>query len=92
MDPIAFRLRFLGIPIYWYGIIVVPCILIGSYVATFEAKRRGEDPEHIWNGLILVVIFGLIGAKLYHVISSPQALVRGLDYHRHHASQHGQAG
>ena len=84
MDPIAFRLPILGLPIYWYGIIIVACILIGCYVATFEAKRRGQDPEHVWNGLILVVIFGLIGARLYHVISSPQGLVRGFEYYRQH--------
>jgi len=84
MDPIAFRLPILGIPIYWYGMITVACILIGSYVATLEAKRRGEDPEHIWNGLILVVIFGLIGARLYHVISSPSGLLRGFDYYLQH--------
>jgi phosphatidylglycerol:prolipoprotein diacylglycerol transferase len=84
MDPVAFRLPILGIPIYWYGIIVVACILIGCYVATFEAKRRGQNPEHIWNGLILVIIFGLIGARLYHIISSPQGLVRGFDYYSRH--------
>jgi phosphatidylglycerol:prolipoprotein diacylglycerol transferase len=84
MDPIAFRLPILGLPIYWYGIIVVACILIGAYVASVEAKRRGENPDHIWNGLILVIVFGLIGARLYHVISSPQGLVRGFEYYRQH--------
>lgn len=84
MDPIAFRLPILAIPIYWYGIVVVTCILIGSYVATIEAKRRGEDPDHVWNGLIVVIVFGLIGARLYHVISSPQGLVRGFEYYSQH--------
>ena len=84
MDPVAFRLPFVGLPIYWYGVIVVVCILIGAYVATIEAKRRGQNPDHIWNGLILVIIFGLIGARLYHVISSPQGLVRGFDYYLQH--------
>ena len=84
MDPVAFRLPFVGLPIYWYGVIVVACILVGAYVATIEAKRRGENPDHIWNGLILVIIFGLIGARLYHVISSPQGLVRGFDYYLQH--------
>jgi phosphatidylglycerol:prolipoprotein diacylglycerol transferase len=84
MDPVAFRLPIIGIPIYWYGIIVVICILVGCAVATMEAKRRGQNPDHIWNGLILVIIFGLIGARLYHVISSPQGLVRGFDYYLQH--------
>ena len=92
MDPVAFRLPFVGLPIYWYGVIVVVCILFGAYVATIEAKRRGENPDHIWNGLILVIIFGLIGARLYHVISSPQGLVRRFDYYRPHLGQHCQPG
>ena len=84
MDPVAFRLPFIGLPIYWYGIFAVASILIGCVVATFEAKRRGENPDHIWNGLILVIIFGLIGARLYHVVSSPQGLVRGFEYYLQH--------
>ena len=84
MDPVAFRLPVIGLPIYWYGIIVVVCILVGCAVAVVEAKRRGQDPDHIWNGLILVIILGLIGARLYHVISSPQGLVRGFEYYRQH--------
>jgi phosphatidylglycerol:prolipoprotein diacylglycerol transferase len=84
MDPVAFRLPFVGLPIYWYGIITVTCILIGCVVATVEAKRRGQNPDHVWNGLILVIIFGLIGARLYHVISSPQGLMRGFEYYRQH--------
>ena len=92
MDPVAFRLPFVGLPIYWYGVIVVACILIGAYVATIEARRRGQNPDHAWNGLILVIIFGLIGARPYHVISSPQGLVRGFDYYRQHPEQHCQPG
>jgi phosphatidylglycerol:prolipoprotein diacylglycerol transferase len=84
MDPVAFRLPFVGLPIYWYGVIVVICILAGAFVTTIEARRRREDPDHIWNGLILVIIFGLIGARLYHVISSPQGLMRGFDYYLQH--------
>jgi len=84
MDPVAFRLPIIGLPIYWYGVIVVICILVGAFVTTIEARRRGENPDHIWNGLILVIIFGLIGARLYHVISSPQGLMRGFDYYLQH--------
>lgn len=84
MDPVAFRLPFVGLPIYWYGIITVICILVGCFVASLEAKRRGLNPDHVWNGLILVIIFGVIGARLYHVISSPQGLMRGFEYYRQH--------
>ncbi len=67
MDPVAFRLPIVGIPIYWYGIIVVICILVGCVVATMEARRKGQNPDHIWNGLTLVIIFGFMGARVCHV-------------------------
>jgi phosphatidylglycerol---prolipoprotein diacylglyceryl transferase len=68
-------------PIYWYGILIVLGALAGSYVATLEAKRRGVDPEHVWNGLLFALILGVIGARLYHVISSPTGTTIGFDYY-----------
>jgi phosphatidylglycerol:prolipoprotein diacylglycerol transferase len=80
MKPVAFQIG--PIPVYWYGIILVTGVLIGAYVASLEARRRGMNPDHIWNGLILCVILGIIGARLYHVFSSPQGGSQGWDYYR----------
>ncbi len=35
-----------------------------------EAKRRGEDPDHVWSAFIWLLIGGIIGARLQYVISS----------------------
>jgi len=82
IDPVAFRIGPLAI--YWYGILMVLAILSGGYIASLEAKRRGQNPEHVWNRLLLVVLFGLIGARLYHVFSSPQGTSVGWEYYRRH--------
>jgi phosphatidylglycerol:prolipoprotein diacylglycerol transferase len=79
---VAFRLGLLTI--YWYGIIIMTAALIGGTVASFEAKRRGENEEHIWNMLILVVLLGIVGARLYHVFSSPAGSNLGWAYYREH--------
>lgn len=68
-------------PIYWYGILIVSGALAGAYVASLEAKRRGIDPDHVWNGLLFALIFGVIGARLYHVVSSPRGTNVGFDYY-----------
>ncbi|NLE76836.1 MAG: prolipoprotein diacylglyceryl transferase [Chloroflexi bacterium] len=68
MDPILVRIGPLAIR--WYGLLVVTGVLAAAWLATVEARRRNEDPEHVWNALSLVLILGIIGARLYHVIST----------------------
>jgi phosphatidylglycerol:prolipoprotein diacylglycerol transferase len=68
--------------IAWYGVLIVTSAVIGASVAAIEAKRRGLDPEEVWNGLIVALILGVIGARLYHVFSSPAGGSVGWDYYR----------
>jgi len=79
---VAFRLG--PLTIYWYGIIIMTAALVGGAVASFEAKRRGENEEHIWNMLMLVIVLGIVGARLYHVFSSPAGSNLGWAYYREH--------
>jgi phosphatidylglycerol:prolipoprotein diacylglycerol transferase len=55
-------------PIGWYGFGYALAIAIGPWVAQREIRRRGFDPRILFDGLLLTVILGLIGARLYHVI------------------------
>ena len=80
MDPIVFRLGPLAV--HWYGIIIVVATLVGAYVASLEARRRGQDPSHVWDALLLCLFLGIIGARLYHVFSSPRGGMLGWDYYR----------
>jgi phosphatidylglycerol:prolipoprotein diacylglycerol transferase len=75
-DPVAFTIPLpfalfgqTSLPIYWYGIIIVTGAIAGAFLATREAKRKGVDPDHVWNGLLFVLLFGVVGARLYHVLS-----------------------
>ncbi len=58
-----------SLAIYWYGILIVLGAVAGAYLATFEAKRRGQDPDHVWNALLFALVFGVIGARAYHIVS-----------------------
>jgi phosphatidylglycerol:prolipoprotein diacylglycerol transferase len=81
MEPaVAFYIG--PIPVHWYGIILVTGVIIGAYVASLEAKRRGLNPDHIWNALLICVILGIIGARLYHVFSSPRGGSLGWEYYQ----------
>ncbi len=68
-------------PIFWYGILIVTGALVGAYIAVLEARRRGIDEDHVWNGLLVVLILGVIGARIYHVLSSPSGTFVGLQYY-----------
>lgn len=70
-NPVAFTIPGLNHPVYWYGLMVTLGTLAGAFFADREARRRGHNPDHVWNALIVIMLFGLLGARLYHVISSP---------------------
>ncbi|MFQ5610516.1 MAG: prolipoprotein diacylglyceryl transferase [Anaerolineae bacterium] len=78
-DPIIFHIGPLALR--WYGILIVTGAIAAAYVATFEANRRRENPDHVWNALIWVLIAGIVGARLYHVFSTPQGTNRNLSYY-----------
>ena len=78
-DPILLQLG--PLTIRWYGLLIVLGAIAAAYVSTIEAKRRKEDPDHVWNVLIWCLILGIIGARLYHVLSSPVGTNRGFTYY-----------
>ncbi len=52
----------------FYGIGYVLAIAVMLLVSQLEARRKGLDPSLVTNAIIVVAVFALIGARLYHVI------------------------
>lgn len=52
-----------------YGVILALAVLLGSWVSSLEAKRRGRDSTLVWDALLWVLGGGLVGARLYHILS-----------------------
>ncbi len=73
-DPVAFVIPFLNRPVYWYGIFIVTGLMLAAWIASKEAERRGKNPDHVWGALVPMLIFGLIGARLYHVLTPPPSM------------------
>ena len=62
--------------IHFYGIIIMFGALVASLLATREAKWRGYDPEIIWDLFVWLIVAGVIGARVWHVLTpSPSSLV-----------------
>lgn len=85
---VAFRIPGIDWPVYWYGVLIVSGIMLGAYAVSIEAERRGLDPDHVWGGLIWAIIAGVIGARLYHVLTPTPSMCEStgicsaLDYFR----------
>jgi len=66
LDPIAFTIG--SFPVHWYGICYAVGLAAVYLILVREARRRGQDPEHVGNAMVIVAIAALIGGRLYHVI------------------------
>ncbi len=69
MNPILLELG--NFSLHWYGLLIVGGAALSAFWSTVWAKRSGGDPDHIWNLLAWCLIAGIIGARIYHVLSSP---------------------
>ena len=64
-------------PLYvrFYGLILMSGAVAGGYLAAREAQRKGLDATVVWDGLIWALVGGIIGARLYHVLTPPPSMV-----------------
>jgi len=61
--------------IRFYGILLMLGALAGGYLATVEVKRRGRDPEMVWDLLVYLIVGGIIGARLWHIFTPPPSSI-----------------
>jgi len=61
--------------IYFYGILIMLGVIAAAFLAQAEAKRRGMNPEIVWDVLFWVVLAGIIGARVWHIFTPPPSMV-----------------
>jgi phosphatidylglycerol:prolipoprotein diacylglycerol transferase len=59
----------------YYGVIIMLGALAGAGLAAREVKRRGRDPELVWDLLVYLVIAGVVGARLWHIFTPPPSSI-----------------
>jgi phosphatidylglycerol:prolipoprotein diacylglycerol transferase len=79
MNPVIFEIG--PFALQWYGLFIVGGSVVAAWLSARYAERAGENPDHVWNLLAWSLIVGIIGARLYHVFSSP-ADAAGWSYYR----------
>jgi phosphatidylglycerol:prolipoprotein diacylglycerol transferase len=72
IDPIifSFDIGSLTIALRWYGVLVMTGVLVATYITAAEFKRKGENPDHIWDALIWMIPAGMLGSRLWYVANA----------------------
>lgn len=69
LDPVAFRIG--TFEVRWYGVIIALGVLLGFLYAMANAKRFGINSDKLVDAVIVGLITGIVGARLYYVIFYP---------------------
>ena len=66
MNPILIEIG--NIKIYWYSIMILTGVILGSIIVLKEAKRFKISKNKTSDMLFYTMIFGILGARIYYVI------------------------
>lgn len=61
--------------IHFYGVIIMFGAVLAAWLATVEAKRRGYNTDVVWDVMPWLLIAGIIGARIWHILTPPASMV-----------------
>lgn len=81
VNPVAFSLPiFGGMDIMWYAMIITCGFVVAFLYAWRRAKRtEGYRVDDLLDMMIFIILFGVLGARLYYVLMSPNEFKSILD-------------
>lgn len=59
-----------GFTVAWYGVLIGIGVMLAIFLIAHEAKKQGMNPDDFYDGALYIIIFGILGARLYYVIFS----------------------
>ena len=68
LDPVAFSL--FGIPVRWYGLILVGAAAVAIWLAQREGRRRGIEAQVVSDAVIWVGGAALVGGRVLYVVQN----------------------
>ncbi|MFZ3069738.1 MAG: prolipoprotein diacylglyceryl transferase [Anaerolineaceae bacterium] len=57
------------VTIRYYALIILAGALVAAWIASTEANRRGKDKDMIWDMLPWLLVGGILGARIWHVLT-----------------------
>lgn len=80
----AYGLHIGPLYIHFYALILVTAIFVGTWFTARRAKSRGDNPEVVWDIITWAMLPGIIGARLYHVLTPTPASGLTTQYYFEH--------
>ncbi|TLM83755.1 prolipoprotein diacylglyceryl transferase [Pseudarthrobacter sp. NamE5] len=59
--------------IHAYALCILAGIVVGLWLTSVRWAKRGAPEGSVWDIVVWAIPFGIIGGRLYHVLSSPDA-------------------
>jgi phosphatidylglycerol:prolipoprotein diacylglycerol transferase len=63
--------------IHWYGFLIMLAVLISFFIALYLFKKYKLPVDQLYNLFFYLIIFGILGARLWHVLSE-------FGFYKHH--------
>jgi phosphatidylglycerol:prolipoprotein diacylglycerol transferase len=61
--------------IYYYALIILTGVLLAAWLASRQAKKKGINSDLVWDMLPWLLIAGIIGARVWHILTPPASMV-----------------
>jgi len=61
--------------IYFYALAILTGVLLAAWLSSVQAKKRGINPDYVWDMLPWLLIAGILGARIWHILTPPQSMV-----------------
>jgi prolipoprotein diacylglyceryl transferase len=65
------------LPIRAYALCIIAGIVVAVWLTTRRWRDRGGNPDHVWDVSAWAIVFGIIGGRLYHVVTDPELYFEG---------------
>jgi len=59
----------------FYGMLIMVGVIAAAVLSYFRAKKFGMDTDVIWDSLTWLVVGGIVGARIWHILTPPASMV-----------------
>jgi phosphatidylglycerol:prolipoprotein diacylglycerol transferase len=64
-----------NLDVHWYGVLIMTGAVFATLLAAWGAKYKKIDPNMVWDVLPWALIAGIIGARIWHILTPPESMI-----------------